>query len=138
VAVDHLGEALVGLEALPLEGLPPVLEETALAPGGASGGLEVMRSSHKVEAWDPNRVLGELDKLIVSAVPEDRPSLVVALAARLAQLGVGLVAPTTNGNGGRATTAVEMPSPFLSTEEANPVNTLPALAGPLFRYRRTF
>ncbi len=57
-------------------------------------------------------------KLIVSAVPEDRPSLVVALAARLAQLGVGLVAPTTNGNGGRATTEVEMPSPFLSTAEA--------------------
>ena len=77
-----------------------------------------MRSSHNVEAWDPNRVLGELDKLIVSAVPEDRPSLVVALAARLAQLGVGLVALTTNGNGGRATTEVEMPSPFLSTEEA--------------------
>jgi len=76
-----------------------------------------MRSSNNVEAWDPNRVLGELDKLIVSAVPEDRPSLVVALAARLAQLGVGLV-PTTNGNGGRATKEVEMPSPFLSTEEA--------------------
>ena len=71
-----------------------------------------MRSSHNVEAWDPNRVLGELDKLIVSAVPEDRPSLVVALAARLAQLAVGLVSPTTNGNGGRATTEVEMPSPF--------------------------
>src|SRR3989442_11366826 len=77
-----------------------------------------MRSSNNVEAWDPNRVLGELDKLIVSAVPEDRPSLVVALAARLAQLGVGLVALTTNGNGGRGTTEGEMPSPLLTTEEA--------------------
>ena len=65
------------------------------------------------EAWDPGRVLGELDKLIVSVVPKDRPSLVVALAARLAQLGVGLVAPTTNGKGGMATTEAEMPSPFL-------------------------
>jgi excisionase family DNA binding protein len=77
-----------------------------------------MRSSNNVEAWDPNRVLGELDKLIVSAVPEHRPSLVVALAARLAQLGVGLVAPTTTESGGTATTEAERPSPFLSTEEA--------------------
>ncbi|SRR6266568_6023824 len=67
---------------------------------------------------DPGRVLGELDKLIVNAMPEDRPRLVVALAARLAHLGVGLVVPTPTGNGGTAITEERMPSPFLSTEEA--------------------
>ncbi len=67
---------------------------------------------------DPGRVLGELDKLIVNAVPEDRPRLVVALAARLAQLGVGLVTPAATGNEGTATTERGMSSPFLSTEEA--------------------
>jgi hypothetical protein len=41
---------------------------------------------------DPSRVLGELDKLIVRAGPEVRPSLVVAPATRLAHLGGGLVA----------------------------------------------
>src|SRR5258708_5599844 len=49
---------------------------------------------------DPSRILGELDKLIVKAVPEVRPSLVVALAARLAQLGAVLAVPTPKGNGG--------------------------------------
>jgi hypothetical protein len=49
---------------------------------------------------DPSRVLGELDKLIVRAVPEVRPSLVVALAARLAQLAAVLAVPTAKGNGG--------------------------------------
>jgi excisionase family DNA binding protein len=49
---------------------------------------------------DPSRVLGELDKLIVRVVPEVRPSLVVALAARLAQLGAELAVPTAKGNGG--------------------------------------
>ena len=67
---------------------------------------------------DPGRVLGELDKLIVSALPEDRPRLVVALAARLAHLGVGLVVPASTGNRGTAMTEARMPSPFLSTEEA--------------------
>jgi excisionase family DNA binding protein len=44
--------------------------------------------------------LGELDKLIVRAVPEVRPSLVVALAARLAQLGAVLAVPTVKESGG--------------------------------------
>jgi len=51
---------------------------------------------------DPSRILGELDKLIVKAVPEVRPSLVVALAARLAQLGAVLAVPTEKGNGSTA------------------------------------
>jgi hypothetical protein len=49
---------------------------------------------------DPSRVLGELDNLIVRAVPEVRPSLVVALAARLAQLGAVMEMPTAKGNVG--------------------------------------
>jgi predicted DNA-binding transcriptional regulator AlpA len=49
---------------------------------------------------DPSGVLGELDKLIVRAVPEVRPSLVVALAARLAQLGAVLAVPTAKESGG--------------------------------------
>jgi excisionase family DNA binding protein len=49
---------------------------------------------------DPSRVLGELDKLIVRAVPEVRPSLVVALAARLAQLAAVLAVPSAKGNTG--------------------------------------
>jgi hypothetical protein len=36
-------------------------------------------------------VLGQLDRLIAEATPGDRPALVVALGARLAQLGAGLV-----------------------------------------------
>jgi excisionase family DNA binding protein len=51
---------------------------------------------------DPSRILGELDKLILKAVPEVRPSLVVALAARLAQLGAVLAVPTEKGNGSTA------------------------------------
>ena len=45
----------------------------------------------------PAEVLGSLDNLIAQAPPEDRPGLIVALAARLAQLGAGLVklAPTS-------------------------------------------
>ena len=49
---------------------------------------------------DPSRILGELDKLIVKAVPEVRPSLVVALAARLAQLGAVLAVPTVKASAG--------------------------------------
>jgi excisionase family DNA binding protein len=49
---------------------------------------------------DPGRVLGHLDELIVRAVPEVRPSLVVALAARLAQLGAVLAVPAAKGNAG--------------------------------------
>ncbi len=67
---------------------------------------------------DLGRVLGELDNLIVTAVPEDRPRLVVALAARLAHLGVGLVMPAATENEGRATTERGKSSPFLGTEEA--------------------
>jgi excisionase family DNA binding protein len=39
-------------------------------------------------------VLEALDWLIAESAPEERPALVVQLAARLAQLGAGLVAPT--------------------------------------------
>jgi hypothetical protein len=38
-------------------------------------------------------ILEHLDRLIAEADSEDRPALVVALAARLAQLGAGMAAP---------------------------------------------
>ncbi len=44
-------------------------------------------------------IFDQLDEAIRVAPPEERPGLVVALAARLAQLGAGLAAPTSSGNG---------------------------------------
>jgi excisionase family DNA binding protein len=67
---------------------------------------------------DPGRVLVELDQMIVGALPEDRPGLIVALATRLAHLGSGLVAPASTASGGSSTTEAQLPSPFLSTEDA--------------------
>jgi hypothetical protein len=43
-------------------------------------------------------VLDALDQAIAATGPGDRPGLMVALAARLAQLGVGLAVPATTGN----------------------------------------
>ena len=40
-------------------------------------------------------VFADLDRLIEESAPEDRPALVVQLAARLAQLGAGLTAPSS-------------------------------------------
>jgi hypothetical protein len=45
-------------------------------------------------------VLDALDQAIAVTGPGDRPGLMVALAARLAQLGVGLAVPATTGNRG--------------------------------------
>jgi excisionase family DNA binding protein len=59
-------------------------------------------------------VLVELDRLIAGSVAEDRPGLVVALAARLAQLGAGLAAPAQG--------------PQDPTEERDRLLTMPAVA----------
>jgi len=50
-----------------------------------------------------------VDEFICTAAPEDRPGLVVALAARLAHLGAALSGPATNGNG--ASTPRPQPEP---------------------------
>src|SRR5258708_39914220 len=45
-------------------------------------------------------VLDALDEAIAATGPGDRPGLMVALAARLAQLGIGLVVSSTKASGG--------------------------------------
>ena len=58
-------------------------------------------------------LLAELDRAIAQAAPEERPGLVVALAARLATLGAGLTAPQPNGN------APEPPDEALDAQAAS-------------------
>jgi hypothetical protein len=59
----------------------------------------------------PN-ILDALDQAIAQAAPEERPALVVALAARLAQLGAALAAAHGNESGH------EDPDTNISVEEA--------------------
>ncbi len=66
-------------------------------------------------------VFDALDRLIASSGPAARPGLVVALAARLAQLGATLAAPTTSGNGRPA----EEPERLLTPEQAAEVASIP-------------
>ncbi len=56
-------------------------------------------------------ILDALDRLIAESKPEDRPALVVALAARLATLGAGLTSIT-------APTPAEAPDENLDAQEA--------------------
>ena len=53
-----------------------------------------------------------LDQAIAESKPEDRPGLVVALAARLAQLGAGLLVPSVPRN------SAEGPDDSLDVDEA--------------------
>jgi hypothetical protein len=59
-----------------------------------------MRGEAREAPWKSplGAVLDALDRAIAVTGPADRPGLMVALAARLAQLGVGLAMPATTGN----------------------------------------
>ena len=67
-------------------------------------------------------VFAELDRLIGEAAPQDHPSLIVGLAARLAQLGAGLAGPLSSNGNGRPT---EEPERWLSAEQAAEAAGLP-------------
>src|SRR5262249_30995443 len=55
---------------------------------------EQVALSHGDKPMTAAEVLIALDRAIAAATPGERPGLVVALAARLAQLGAGLTSPT--------------------------------------------
>jgi hypothetical protein len=74
---------------------------------------------------DAATLLDALDQAIAEATAEDRPGLIVALAARLAQLGAGLTVPTANGND-RSTEDAER---WLSPEQAAELAKLPMAEG---------
>jgi hypothetical protein len=63
-------------------------------------------------------VLAALDRAIASTAPVDRPGLMVALATRLAQLGVALAVPATTGNVGPSPPQAGMDDRLLSPEQA--------------------